>query len=92
MVERTLETANADQMKTNNQKYNPTKTIKTILKEAGFAGLTKKQAMLAIWFSLSPFGLTMNGDAPLWAWLIIAANLITSGLLYWKYVRIMPYE
>jgi hypothetical protein len=68
------------------------KTIKTILREAGFAGLTKRQALLVAWFSLSLFGLTMNEDAPLWAWVIVFANLIISGLLCRKHVKIMPYE
>jgi hypothetical protein len=68
------------------------KTMKIILREAGLSGLTPKQALLVAWFLLSLFGLTMNEDAPLWAWVIVAANLIASGLLCWKYVPVKPDE
>jgi hypothetical protein len=64
------------------------KTIKFILKEAGFAGLTFKQALLVIWFSLSIVGLTMNEDAPIGAWAFVIANTIASGLICFKYVHL----
>ena len=68
------------------------KTVKLILKEAGFEGLNIKQIFLVLWFALSLTGLTMNDDAPLWALAIVIASVILSGLLCKKHIKITPHE
>ena len=67
-------------------------TTKLILKEAGLSGLNAKQVMILLYFCMSLFGCTMNDDAPTWAWLFVAANVIISGLLVKKYVKLNPKE
>ena len=67
-------------------------TYYKILKEAGLSGLTAKQWILIIWFSVSLIGLTMNEDAPLIARLIVIVSVITSGYFCKKHIKIEPNE
>ena len=61
-------------------------TFKLILREAGLSGLKWWQVLILLWFSLSLFGLTMNGDAPAPAWAAVWSSLAVSGLCIKKFI------
>jgi len=59
-----------------------------ILTELGLKGLNTKQVLILLWFLASLFSLSMNDDAPLWAWLISITSLAASGLLVKKHIKL----